>query len=55
MKNYVSRVEIEFNDKHNKMKLYKKNKIYKCDRKRYEELKNKYNALTLLKINRRRK
>lgn len=49
MKNYVSRVLIEFNDKNDKGKLYTVDKIYKCDRTRYEELK-KLGALKLLKI-----
>lgn len=53
MKNYVSRVEIEFNDKYDKSKLYRKDKIYKCSRERYEQL-NKLGALKLLKIERRK-
>lgn len=55
MKNYICRVNIQFNDKNDKMKEYVKDSIYKCDRKRYEELKDKYNALTLLQIKRRKK
>ena len=54
MKNYICRVNIQFNDKNDKMKLYKKDDIFKCDRKRYEEI-QKYNALTLLQIKRRKK
>ena len=53
MKNYVSRVLIQFNDKYDKGKEYTVDKIYKCDRARYEELK-KLGALKLLKIERRK-
>lgn len=53
MKNYICKVEIQFNDRLNKEKLMKVGKPYKCDRKRYEELKT-YNAIRLLKIEKKK-
>lgn len=53
MKNYVSKVMIQFNDKTDKGKEYTAGKIYRCNRSRYEELK-KLGALKLLKIERKK-